>query len=91
MPEDFGQRLRLLLVSERVVGVANLFYEADHQFARIVVPGAYVCFVPMKISGIIRPLEQDGWVLNRTTGSHRHFSHPAKPGLVTVAGKSSAP
>ncbi|HEX4656631.1 MAG TPA: type II toxin-antitoxin system HicA family toxin [Streptosporangiaceae bacterium] len=23
-------------------------------------------------------------------GSHRHFSHPVKPGLVTVAGKPSA-
>ncbi|MGA3153041.1 MAG: type II toxin-antitoxin system HicA family toxin [Streptosporangiaceae bacterium] len=23
-------------------------------------------------------------------GSHRHFSHPRKPGLVTVAGKPSA-
>jgi len=30
----------------------------------------------MKISEIIRLLEQDGWVLNRTAGSHRHFSHP---------------
>jgi predicted RNA binding protein YcfA (HicA-like mRNA interferase family) len=46
--------------------------------------------VPMKISEIIRLLEQDGWVLKRTTGSHRHFIHPAKPGLVTVAGKPSA-
>jgi predicted RNA binding protein YcfA (HicA-like mRNA interferase family) len=44
----------------------------------------------MKISEIIRLLEQDGWLLERTTGSHRHFTHPAKPGLVTVAGKPSA-
>jgi predicted RNA binding protein YcfA (HicA-like mRNA interferase family) len=44
----------------------------------------------MKISEIIRLLEQDGWVLKRTTGSHRHFSHPSKPGLVTVAGKPGA-
>jgi predicted RNA binding protein YcfA (HicA-like mRNA interferase family) len=44
----------------------------------------------MKISEIIRLLEQDGWVLKRTTGSHRHFAHPAKSGLVTVAGKPSA-
>jgi predicted RNA binding protein YcfA (HicA-like mRNA interferase family) len=46
--------------------------------------------VPMKISEIIRLLEQDGWVLKRMTGSHRHFTHAAKPGLVTVAGKPSA-
>jgi predicted RNA binding protein YcfA (HicA-like mRNA interferase family) len=46
--------------------------------------------MPMKIKEIIRLLEADGWRLKRTTGSHRHFSHPSKPGLVTVAGKPSA-
>jgi predicted RNA binding protein YcfA (HicA-like mRNA interferase family) len=44
----------------------------------------------MKISEVIRLLEKDGWVLKRTAGSHRHFAHPTKPGLVTVAGKLSA-
>ena len=33
-------------------------------------------------------LEQDGWNLVRTKGSHRQFRHPKKPGTVTVAGKS---
>ncbi len=46
--------------------------------------------MPMKISEILRLLEQDGWVLKRVTGSHQHFVHPSKPGLVTVAGKPSA-
>ena len=32
-------------------------------------------------------LEQDGWYLVRTRGSHRQYKHPSKPGLVTVAGK----
>jgi len=44
----------------------------------------------MKISEIIRLLEKDGWVLKRTAGSHRHFTHPTKPALLTVAGKLSA-
>jgi predicted RNA binding protein YcfA (HicA-like mRNA interferase family) len=44
----------------------------------------------MKISEIIVLLERDGWQLKRMSGSHRHFVHPAKPGLVTVAGKPSA-
>ena len=44
----------------------------------------------MKISEVIRLLEQNGWYLKRVTGSHRHFAHPSKPGLVTVAGKPSA-
>ena len=44
----------------------------------------------MKISEIIVLLQQDGWTLKRVAGSHRHFTHPEKPGLVTVAGKLSA-
>jgi predicted RNA binding protein YcfA (HicA-like mRNA interferase family) len=44
----------------------------------------------MKISEIIRLPEQDGWVLKRTAGSHRHFSHPVKPGLFAVAGRPGA-
>jgi predicted RNA binding protein YcfA (HicA-like mRNA interferase family) len=46
--------------------------------------------MPTKITQIIRLLEADGWRLKRVTGSHRHFVHPEKPGLVTVAGKPSA-
>jgi predicted RNA binding protein YcfA (HicA-like mRNA interferase family) len=44
----------------------------------------------MKISEIIVLLERDGWQLKRTSGSHRHFVHPVKSGLVTAAGKPSA-
>ncbi|HEV2450893.1 MAG TPA: type II toxin-antitoxin system HicA family toxin [Streptosporangiaceae bacterium] len=44
----------------------------------------------MKIGEVIRLLEEDGWTLKRVTGSHRHYAHPVKPGLVTVAGKLSA-
>lgn len=38
----------------------------------------------MKAREIIRLIEQDGWKLVRQTGSHMHFKHPEKPGLVTV-------
>ncbi len=38
---------------------------------------------------LIRLLEQDGWQLARTKGSHRQFRNPRKPGTVTVAGKPS--
>jgi predicted RNA binding protein YcfA (HicA-like mRNA interferase family) len=44
----------------------------------------------MKISEVIAPLAGDGWKLKRVSGSHRQYVHPAKPGLVTVAGKLSA-
>jgi predicted RNA binding protein YcfA (HicA-like mRNA interferase family) len=32
-------------------------------------------------------LEDDGWFLVRTRGSHRVYKHPTKKGAVTVAGK----
>jgi predicted RNA binding protein YcfA (HicA-like mRNA interferase family) len=44
----------------------------------------------MKVEEVIKLLEADGWTLKRTSGSHRHFEHPTRPGLVTVAGKPSA-
>ena len=28
-------------------------------------------------------LDEDGWYLDRTRGSHRQPKHPSKPGLVT--------
>lgn len=40
----------------------------------------------MRVREVIRMLEDDGWVLVRQTGSHRHFRHPVKPGTTTVAG-----
>lgn len=39
----------------------------------------------MKVRAILRRLRSDGWRLLRTEGSHHHFEHPTKPGLVTVA------
>lgn len=43
----------------------------------------------MKVKEVIKALEDDGWYLARTKGSHRQFRHPTKPGTVTVSGKSS--
>jgi len=43
----------------------------------------------VKVREIIAALEQDGWRLAATRGSHRQFKHPSKPGRVTVAGKLS--
>jgi predicted RNA binding protein YcfA (HicA-like mRNA interferase family) len=37
----------------------------------------------------IRMIEKDGWKHVRTTGSHKHYHHPAKPGTVTVAGQGN--
>jgi predicted RNA binding protein YcfA (HicA-like mRNA interferase family) len=43
----------------------------------------------MKVGEAIRLIEQDGWCLIATRGSHRQYKHPSKPGRVTVAGKLS--
>ena len=44
----------------------------------------------MKVKELLKMLQDDGWGLSRTRGSHRQFKHPTKLGLVTVAGKTSA-
>lgn len=43
----------------------------------------------MKVREIIKLLEDDGWRLIRTRGSHRQFKHATKRGKVTVAGAPS--
>jgi len=41
----------------------------------------------MKVRELLKMLEEDGWYLVRTKGSHRQFKHPVKSGTLTVAGK----
>ena len=43
----------------------------------------------MKVRDVIKRIEADGWRQVRTVGSHRHYKHDTKPGLVTVAGHPS--
>jgi predicted RNA binding protein YcfA (HicA-like mRNA interferase family) len=38
----------------------------------------------MKVRDAIILLENDGWFLVATRGSHRQYKHPVKPGRVTV-------
>ncbi|MDS9862800.1 hypothetical protein XB97_17975 [Acinetobacter pittii] len=38
----------------------------------------------MKSLELIKMIEADGWYQVRVTGSHHHFKHPTKKGLVTV-------
>ena len=40
----------------------------------------------MKVRDLIKKIEQDGWQYMYTSGSHRHFKHPVKPGKVTIPG-----
>ena len=43
----------------------------------------------IKVSRIIKTLENDGWYIARQKGSHRQFKHPSKKGTVTVNGNPS--
>jgi predicted RNA binding protein YcfA (HicA-like mRNA interferase family) len=43
----------------------------------------------VKVSEVVRLLQEDGWQLVATRGSDRQFRHPAKRGRVTVPGKLS--
>jgi predicted RNA binding protein YcfA (HicA-like mRNA interferase family) len=40
--------------------------------------------VNMQSTKLIRMLKEDGWQEVRIKGSHHHFKHPTKKGLVTV-------
>ena len=40
----------------------------------------------MKLRKIIKLIEDDGWYLVTTRGSHRQYKHPSKPGRLTIAG-----
>ncbi len=39
-----------------------------------------------KVRDIIKRIEADGWYQIRQRGSHRHYAHAQKRGIVTVAG-----
>jgi predicted RNA binding protein YcfA (HicA-like mRNA interferase family) len=41
----------------------------------------------MKVKDVIKLIVLDGWYLERIRGSHRHYTHPIKKGIVTVPGK----
>jgi predicted RNA binding protein YcfA (HicA-like mRNA interferase family) len=43
----------------------------------------------MKVSEVLRMLQDDGWFVVATRGSHRQYRHPSKAGRVTVPGKPS--
>jgi len=38
----------------------------------------------VKSLDLIKMIEADGWYEVRVSGSHHHFKHPSKKGLVTI-------
>jgi predicted RNA binding protein YcfA (HicA-like mRNA interferase family) len=38
----------------------------------------------VKSGRLIKLITKDGWQLVRTKGSHHHFKHPTKKGIVTI-------
>jgi hypothetical protein len=38
----------------------------------------------IKVKDIIKTIEQDGWFVVRTKGSHRKYKHHNKKGMVTI-------
>ena len=45
--------------------------------------------MPPKVKDVIRLLEQQGWYLARTSGSHRVYKHADRAERVVVPGKLS--
>lgn len=44
----------------------------------------------MKVRDVIRMIENDGWYLVGTRGSHRQYRHAVKNGKVTISGHLGA-
>jgi predicted RNA binding protein YcfA (HicA-like mRNA interferase family) len=44
----------------------------------------------VKVRDVLRILRDSGWTEVRQAGSHRHFAHSEKPGIVTVAGSEGS-
>ena len=44
----------------------------------------------VQVRDVERMIENEGWRLVRTRGSHRQYQHPFRPGLVTIPGRPSA-
>ena len=67
------------------------FPASDSPFSAIDVgPRKAYCYAgSVKVADVIRMLQDDGWRLIATRGSHRQFKHASKPGRVTVPGKPS--
>lgn len=42
----------------------------------------------MKVRDVVKLIEEDGWYLVTTKGSHQQYKHPTKAGRVTIAGHS---
>lgn len=38
----------------------------------------------MKYRDVVSIVVADGWLLERTVGSHQQYRHPVKPGTVTI-------
>lgn len=43
----------------------------------------------MKVRDVLKWMEEDGWYIVATKGSHRQYKHPRKAGRVTIAGHPS--
>ena len=41
----------------------------------------------IKVKDLIKELTNDGWILDRQSGSHRIFKHPVKRNNVSVPGR----
>src|SRR5204862_2359774 len=53
-------------------------------FRRAVRDTIYDILALVSSADVIRALKRDGWSEARVKGSHHHFKHPTKPGIVTV-------
>ena len=84
-----GGRVASLLAQARRAGKAapidqmTLYCYQDYLLINL----KYGIIFNVKVRDVIKMIEEDGWYLSRTRGSHRQYKHSIKPGLITIADK----
>lgn len=86
LPSTFTGRIALIISVHRDIflHIVRTATSAISWTARNI---PYAEHVRMKVRDILRMLQEGGWYIARTRGSHRQLKHPTKSGTVTVAGK----
>ena len=87
--EEFLRRVRRLVVG---FVVSRLFDEDEGAAGELDDPATYylatgVAARLMKVRDVTQRIGSDGWYYVKSHGDHHQFTHPTKPGKVTVRGR----
>lgn len=94
MPEDAAIRAAGISGSQQILNSRsfaqqrNTIKETATYLKRLIIRQVdyFIRGLQLKVRAVIKLVEEDGWFLDRTRGSHRQYRHYFKRGLVTISG-----